>query len=282
MVMSQRNSRFRMGQVLTVLTLGTAVTLTGCGGGTVSPNQANGGSGSSQTPITIHVFVGKDTAQPQAQVQLYNKLTKEFGQSNPGITVRWSTYASASEENTTLQTSLATKQGPDIFELGSTIVPTASATNGFHVLTTQDWQALGGRSKFFPAQLTMSGPSSSQDIGVPEYMLPFDLVYNKKLFTQAGIQSPPTTWTEFVQDAQKMTDPAKHQWGTVMDPSDPYDPWHIGWVLTKQLGGDFLSSDGKTATLNSQASVQALTFWFDWLTQFHIAIPHRFAQLFNL
>ena len=223
--------------------------------------------------VTLNIFVGKNTSMPQVQDALMKRLIAQFERQNPGIKIDWSTYDSAAQENTTLQTSLVTRQGPDIFEFGSTLVPTAYSTNGFHVLTPQQWAFLGGRAKFFPAQLKLSGPNLSHLIAVPEYMLPFALVYNTAMFKAAGIKAPPTTWNAFVQDAKKLTIPAKNQWGTAMDPSDPFDPWHIGWVLTKQLGGDFVNANDTKATLDSAASVKALTFWFDWMTKFKIASP---------
>jgi multiple sugar transport system substrate-binding protein len=225
----------------------------------------------SGSKVSIEIFVGKDTTDPQAQITLLTKLIKGFEKQNPNITVTWSTYDSASQETSVLETSVATHTGPSVFEFGSTIVPTAYATGAFTVLTPKDWAALGGKAKFFQTQLGMSGPSPSQYIAVPEYVLPFALLYNKTMFQKAGIKAPPTTWTQFVQDAQKLTDPSKNVWGVAMDPSDPYDPWHIGWVLTRQRGGNFVNPSGTKALLDSPPSVAALTFWFDWMTKFHIA-----------
>lgn len=227
----------------------------------------------SSAPVTLNIFVGKNTSEPQVQDALMKRLITQFEKQNPDIRINWSAYDSASQENTTLQTSLVTRQGPDIFEFGSTLVPTAYSTRGFHVLTAQDWAFLGGKSKFFPAQLKLSGPNPRDLIAVPEYVLPFALVYNKTMFQKAGIKSPPATWNDFVADAKKLTIPAKDQWGVAMDPSDSFDPWHIGWVLTRQLGGNFVNPAMTKATLDSPASVKALTFWFDWMTKFKIASP---------
>ncbi|GLG00729.1 sugar ABC transporter substrate-binding protein [Alicyclobacillus hesperidum subsp. aegles] len=221
--------------------------------------------------VTLSVYVGYDANNPQAQANLYNKiLIPEFEKENPGVKVTWSYYSSSTQENTELQTAIATHQGPNIFELGTTFIPTAYATKEFHVLSNADWKVIGGKDKFFGPQLTMSGPNSSHYIGVPEMMLPFAMVYNTKLLKAAGISKPPVTWTQFVIDAKKMTNPKKGQWGTVIDPEDSYDPWKIVWAYSKQLGSDFLSPNLKTATLDSPQVVNAMTFWFDWLTKYKI------------
>jgi multiple sugar transport system substrate-binding protein len=108
-------------------------------------------------------------------------------------------------------------------------------------------------------------------------MRPFAMVYNKDLFQKAGITAPPTTWTQFVQDAQKMTDPSAGVYGAEMDPSDSFDPWKIWWTFAKQLGADFISPDLKTAQMNTPQAVQAVQFWFDWATQYKIVNPNSMA-----
>ncbi|MCL4544737.1 MAG: extracellular solute-binding protein [Chloroflexi bacterium] len=216
------------------------------------------------------MFISKINSPPGAQDALLKQLIVQFEGKNSGVKVQYSTYNSPAEESSKIETSLASGSGPDVFEFGSTLVPTAAATGAFVVLTNADWAVLGGESKFFAAQLKMSGLKPNELIAVPEYMLPFALVYNTELLGAAGAK-PPTTWTEFVDAAKKMTNASKGQYGTVMDPSDPFDPWHITWVLAKQLGGDFITEDLAKATMDSEPVYQAFRFWFDWMSKFDIA-----------
>src|SRR5436309_1927680 len=123
-------------------------------------------------------------------------------------------------------------------------------------------------------QLTMSGASPDQLIAVPWVMRPFAMVYNKELFQKAGITTPPTTWTQFVQDAQKMTDSSAGVYGAEIDPSDSFDPWKIWWMFAGQQGGNFISQDLKTAQMNTPEAVQAVKFWFDWATTYKIVDPN--------
>ena len=231
---------------------------------------ACGGSGGSQT---LHVLVGYNTGYPTQQRQWMQQISSEF-QKATGSTIAWDTYSSTSEEQTKLQTSIVSGSGPDVFSLGTGIVPTAQATGGFTVLTDQDWQAVGGKGRFFERQLTMSGVSPNRSIAVPWVMRPYAMVYNKDLFQKAGITAPPTTWTEFIQDAQKMTNPSAGVYGTEMDPSDSFDPWKIWWMFALQMGGKFISPDLKTAYLNSPEVVQAVQFWYDWATKYKIVDPN--------
>jgi multiple sugar transport system substrate-binding protein len=219
----------------------------------------------------LEMFTGKILNPPGVQDTVNKQLIADFQKLHPGVEISWSTYTSAAQETTKIETSVAAGTGPDIFEFGSTVLPTAAATGDYVVLSDADWTALGGKSKFFPAQLKMSGLNPSQLIGVPEYMLPFALVYNEDLLSSAGVEKPPTTWTEFIDAAKKITNPSKSIWGTVMDPSDPFDPWHIIWVLTKQYGGDFVSADLKKATMDTPQVYDANRFWFDWMAKYKVA-----------
>ncbi len=237
---------------------------------------ACGGGSSSSQGQTLHVLVGYNSTYSAQQKQWMQQITSEF-QKATGAPIAWDTFSSSSEEQTKLQTSVVSGSGPDVFSFGTTFVPTAQSTKGFTTLTDQDWKLVGGKDRFFKQQLTMAGSSPNQLIAVPFVMRPFAMVYNKELFQKAGITTPPTTWTQFVQDAQKMTDPSAGVHGAEIDPSDSFDPWKIWWMFAEQLGGSFISQDLKTAQMNSPEAVQAIKFWFDWATTYKIVDPNSMA-----
>lgn len=265
---------------LTILSL----VLAACGGGSSGATSATGanhpvtnincnGCGNGQT---LHVLLPYNTTYATQQQQWLQQTASQF-QTATGARIAWDTYSSSTEEETKLQTGIVSGTGPDVFDLGTTFVPTAQATGGFTVLSNQDWNLVGGKSRFFPQQLTMSGVSPSKLIAVPWLMRPFAMVYNTALFQRAGITTPPTTWSKFVADAQKMTNSAAGVYGAEMDPSDSYDPWKIWWTFAEQMGGRFLSSNLKTAQLNSPEVVKATQFWFDWATKYNIVDPNSMA-----
>jgi len=227
-------------------------------------------SGGTPKPGNLSAFIAKDTAHPQAQAQLMAMIKAKFEQDNPGSTFTYDTYASAAEETTKLETSAAAQDGTDIFEFGSTLVPTAYATKAFEVLTDDMWNHIGGKKIFFQPQLTMSGPSPDKLIAVPVSGNPFAMVYNKALFQAAGIKEPPKTWSEFVDAAKEMTN-GTDQWGVSMAPADGFDPWHKIWLFVTQMGGQLMDSTGKKGLLDSKESVQACAFWLDWMAKYKIA-----------
>src|SRR5919202_5026424 len=99
---------------------------------------------------SLDLFIGKITTPPGAQDKLMKQLIARFEKQNPVISVTYSTYNSASQETTTLETSLATHQGPNLFEFGSTIVPVAASTGGVSALSREDRAPPGGRGRDLP------------------------------------------------------------------------------------------------------------------------------------
>jgi len=233
------------------------------------------GSGSGG-PQTLHVLIGSNAEYASQQKQWMAQTAAAF-KKETGANIAWDTYSSISEAMTKLQTSMISGSGPDVFSLGASTIPTAESTKGFTTLTDQDWQAVGGKSRYFPQQLTMAGSSTSNQIAVPWVMRPYTMVYNTTLFKKAGITAPPTTWTQFIQDAQKMTNPSAGVYGTEMDPSDSFDPWKIWWTFAMQEGQNFVSPNLQTAEVNTPDVVNSVQFWFDWATKYHIVDPNSMS-----
>jgi len=190
-----------------------------------------------------------------------------------GADITFETYASSSEEQTKIQTSMVSGDGPDVYVLGTTFTPVAYATKGFQTLSDADWQKIGGRERFVPESLGMSGPDPQHQIGIPMSTRPYGLAYNTAMFQSAGITSPPRTWDEFVADAQRLTQPDSGVYGTSLAYSDPYSPWKYIWMFTLQSGGRLLSDDLTKSQLDSPPVRAATGAFFDLVTKDHIADP---------
>jgi multiple sugar transport system substrate-binding protein len=98
-------------------------------------------------------------------------------------------------------------------------------------------------------------------VGVPALVDNLAIVYNKKLFQEAGVAPPSPTWTwdDFRAAAKQLTDPAKKQYGWLIPADGSEDTvWHFDAMLW-EAGGDILSADNTQAAFNSDAGVKALT-----------------------
>lgn len=97
-------------------------------------------------------------------------------------------------------------------------------------------------------------------IGIPALVDNLAVVYNKTLFAQAGLQPPSPTWTwnQFVADAQRLTNPAKKQYGTAyVTPGTEDTVWH--WeALLWEAGGEILNPSNTKAAFDSPAGLMSL------------------------
>jgi len=242
--------------------------LAGCAS---SNNNNSPGSFKGQT-LTLAVDPLADNGSGFAK--FYNNLAGAFHKQTGATLKVESTITSGSVLTQMIDQAAVSSSGPDMIYMGTTVFPTAYYSKAFASLTAADWKEIGGIGQFYPSELGLSGPDKNDLVGVPLYNVPDAMAYNTKLFRQAGITHPPTTWNEFIEDAQKINDPAKGIYGTGMDPADSFDPWKTVWFMTRQLGGNYVSQDNKTASLDSAAVQAAMSFWFDWYTKFHIVDPN--------
>ena len=243
-----------------------AMLLAACGGGSSSDSSSGAASGGS-----LDIYVGAQPNFPDAFATWSKEITEAFKAKTGGdLTIE--TFASGADETTKIQTSIVSGSGPDVYALGTTFTPVAYATGGFLTLTDDDWAKIGGRERFQPLTLGMSGPDDANQIGIPSAMRPFSLVYNTEMFTAAGV-TPPTTWDEFVDVATKLNNPAGGVYGAALDYADAFSPWKYIFAMTEQAGGRFVSDDLKTAGLNTEQTLGATTSYFDLLTKYHLTDP---------
>jgi ABC-type glycerol-3-phosphate transport system substrate-binding protein len=232
--------------LLTVLT-GAAV-LAGCG----TDSTASGGGGGGQAAIQI--WEGYTGAEAKA----FAHLVAEYQAQHPGQKVS-SLFVNNDD---TLQKVLTAVRGgspPDIAYLYGSWAPNIAQIPQVVNLTQVvrrpgvDWNDFWTGER---AVATVNG----KVIGVPALVDNLAVVYNKTLFTQAGLAPPGPgwTWPQFQADAQKLTDPAIKQYGTAyVTPGSEDTVWH--WeALLWEAGGQLLSADGKQAAFDSPAGLTSL------------------------
>lgn len=220
--------------------------------------------------VTLHVWASKATGSTAAgQAELWSHWTNEF-KSLTGATIDWTPWYSATDEVTKLNGAITSHSGPDVFEMGDTFVSSAATGGALYHLTKSDWNLLGGRQRFFPTQMKLSGPAQDNWSSVPEFMNPYGMTYNTKLFQEGGITTPPATWSQFVSDAEKISQLGNGTYGTALFPADNFQSWKLMYIMTEQMGGSFVTANGKKPSLNTPDLAAAERFWFNWLVQYHI------------
>jgi multiple sugar transport system substrate-binding protein len=151
-------------------------------------------------------------------------------------------------------------------------------------LTQQVKKAAFGWDDFYPSE-RQAASVDGKVVGVPALVDNLSLVYNKKLFADAGVD-PPTadwTWDDFRQAAAKLTDASKKQygWAYVNDGSED-TVWRF-LPLLWQAGGDLLNSDNTKPTFDSAAGAKALTLLHDMaVTDKSVYLDNGTGQYLNL
>jgi multiple sugar transport system substrate-binding protein len=97
----------------------------------------------------------------------------------------------------------------------------------------------------WPAGIVGAASAGGALYGFPNEIDVYALNYNKKMFEAAGIKAPPTTWAEFLADAQALADKSKGQQGFGLINSWTAGVIHPFASLLASDGGH-LVADGKS------------------------------------
>lgn len=260
-------SRFALAAVAGLAAAG--LVLTGCSGTSGSSSTASSGKVDGKGK-TLDVMIAANSLYPTEQQQWFKDVSAQF-QKETGATVKFETFASANDELTKIQTSVLSGQGPDIYDLGTTFTPTAYSTGAFVKLTDADWAKVGGRDRFVPATLGISGPDTKNEVGIPFLSRPFVMAYNKDLLAAAGIDTPATTWDGLADQAKKLTSGDVH--GMAIAYADSFDPWKFVWAMSMQQGNTILDLKNKKATIDDAAVKKAYETYFGWLSDDKVVDP---------
>ncbi|GID27632.1 carbohydrate ABC transporter substrate-binding protein (CUT1 family) [Paractinoplanes brasiliensis] len=241
---------------VTALALGVAA----CGG------DDEGGAGGAGK--TLNVLIAANTQYPD-EFQAWQKDISEKFKAATGAEVKFETFATANDELTKIQTSVVSGSGPDVYAVGTTFTPTAYSTGAFVKMGDEQWQKIGGKDKFNPATLGISGPDDQNQVGIPWVSRPFVMAYNTELLQAAGIDQPATTWDELTAQAKQLT--KGDQYGLAIAYKDNFDPWKFVWGMSTQAGNPLI--DGKTAKLQDPAVQKAYQTYFGWLANDKVVDP---------
>jgi multiple sugar transport system substrate-binding protein len=234
-----------------------ALLLAGCGG-----SSSGGSSSSSKSGATTggHQNISIWEGYTQGESVAIKKLAAQFNASHPNITVTPQFYGNSDYALQKVLAAIAGGKPPDISYLYGSNAANIAASGKLVTLNKYLSDPSFGWNHFYKVEREVA-TVNGKVTGIPALVDNLALVYNKKLFAQAGI-APPTanwTWSDFENAALKLTDPSKKQfgWAYVNDASED-TVWRF-WAMLWQAGGKILSPDNKQAAFNSPAGVKALT-----------------------
>ena len=161
-------------------------------------------------------------------------------------------------------------QGPDVLNIGNTWSSSLQATGALLPFDQANLDAVGGKDRFLAGSLSATGAAGKDPTAVPLYSLAYGLYYNKKMFTEAGIADPPTTWEELAADGRKLTKDGK--WGLAVEGGNISENAHHAFVFGQQYGGDLFDSSGK-AQFDAPGNVAGIKRYLDFMAVDKIVNP---------
>jgi ABC-type glycerol-3-phosphate transport system substrate-binding protein len=249
--MHQRTRRALVALVVVPALAGIAA----CSSGGNGDAQGNG-DGDGKVTITI---MGKPAATNTAAVELFERQVAAFEEANPNITIEasdvpwdaktFATRLAGGSAPTLLRVPLT--EPPALIERGQVadIADVASQLDSFADLNPRVMQFLERDGAVY---------------GIPEKSYAFGLVYNRKLFEQAGLDpdAPPTTWDEVREDAKQIAEKTgKTGFGEIT--TNNSGGWHLtGYDYT--FGGEMIEQKSDrtwVAAFNDDASREVMELW---------------------
>jgi raffinose/stachyose/melibiose transport system substrate-binding protein len=234
--------------VLVSLVLIAAFTLSACGAPATTPVATN--PPATQPPATQPPATQPPATQPPAQAVKINwwhistaenhkaafqKMADDYMAAHPGVTVEVTVLENEAFKSK-LTTVMQSGEPPDIFQSWGGGVMNEYATAGLLRDITPELDADGGawRNTFASGALGVYS-YKGKNYGVPWDMGMIGFWYNKDLFSQAGIQAPPTTWTELLDDVKALK--AKGITPIALGEGDKWPGMHMWAYLVTRIGG---------------------------------------------
>jgi multiple sugar transport system substrate-binding protein len=239
-------ARHRLYVTMAALLSVAGLVLSACG----TDSQSSGGSGGT----TIQVWEGWTGAEAKS----FSHLLAQYEKQNPGVKVD-SLYVNSDNALQKVLTAVRGGSPPDIAYLYGSWAPNVAQISQVVNLTQVVKRPGVNWDDFYVGERDVA-TVNGKVIGMPALVDNLAVVYNKTLLRQAGLQppGPDWTWSQFVADAKKLTDPAKKQYGTAyVTPGSEDTVWHYEALLW-EAGGQILSADSKKAAFDTPAGLAAL------------------------
>ncbi|GAB3822744.1 ABC transporter substrate-binding protein [Kribbella italica] len=229
-----------------LLVAGLGLTAASCGSGDDEP--AAQGSGGADQKVTITVGCQPPKSNPKERAG-WDEDVAAFQAAHPNITVQ-SKDAFPCINPDTFQAKLAGGTQEDVFYVYYTDVQKIIKAKQAADIS----EYVGSVKALNDVRPDVKGVFNDGDktYGVPRNNYNMGLVYNRKLFTQAGLNpdAPPKTWAEVQEAAKKIAGLGAGYTGFGEYSAGNTGGWHFAASLYAR-GGSMVSEDGKSAAFNS-------------------------------
>ncbi|UVI27533.1 extracellular solute-binding protein [Paenibacillus spongiae] len=228
-------------------------------------NKASEGNAAEGSGPVIELTVWDAPKPEDPQKALTEELFSEFEKANPNIKVTHELMPQGTNDREVFVTAMAGGNGPDAYSAAHFPIIGDWVGQGLALDLTPYWESYADKDQFIESSL-QAGTIDGKVYGLPNDMYVTGLLWNKKLFEEAGLDrnTPPANWDEVVSFGKKLTKEDKKQYALTLLGMEWADWWFEYYVW--QAGGDLteLNADGTVKlTFTSDATVKALQYYKD-------------------
>lgn len=219
-----RNMKFFTG-LMFFLFIGI-LTLAGCSSSNDEGSQKD--SSGSGDEVTIEIFQFKVEIKDQ-----FESLVKQYEDENPNVTINVKTVGGGNDYGASLKTAFASGEDPDIFNVGG---PSDIAEYRDNLADVSDTKAV---------ETALEGALTSVEDGEEVLGLPFNqegygLIYNKRIFEEAGINADEIITYDDLEQAVETLDSQKE----ALDIEAVFAlPGKEAWVLGDHIANMFIAPE---------------------------------------
>jgi ABC-type glycerol-3-phosphate transport system substrate-binding protein len=256
--MSSISRRLRHRPVVALAAVGLVLTAAACSSSNSSANSNAAGSGGK---VTVSIDCAPPAAQQPVQHKEWTEDIAIFEKANPNITIN-SVYNYPCETAATFTSMLRGGTEPDIFYTYFTDLPQVLLAGGAQDITKYVSSATLPNLKDIDPSAMAAVTAGKSLYGVPTSNYTQGLIYNRKLFSEAGLNpdQPPTTWAEVETDATAIAKLGNgvEGWGDYSAGNN--GGWHFSSYMDA-VGGTMVNNSGSApaAAFNTSDAQQILT-----------------------
>src|SRR5699024_4822583 len=215
-----------------------------------SGQSAGGGDNSSRT-LTVWHMHGDYTAETMKAIN--EKFTAKTGAKVDAQLQQWDGIT------TKVTSALATQDPPDVIDMGNTQVATYAANGALMDITPHKEDLQQGNT--WLDGLVDPATIDGKLYGVPGFAGCRAVIYNKKVWKDAGITEEPTSFEQVLKDLEKIG--AQHDQSTFSPLYLPGQMWYSGLQFLWDAGGEIATESGGTweAGFSTPEGIQGLKDW---------------------
>ncbi|MGX1900703.1 sugar ABC transporter substrate-binding protein [Thermolongibacillus altinsuensis] len=223
-------------------TLLVSGTLAGCS------SDSSSSSSDKKDQTTINVWAMGEEAKSLP------KIAEDFEKENPNIDVKVQAIP-WDQAHDKLLTSVASKKGPDVIQMGTTWIPEFASANALLDLKPyiKEYPEFD-ENNFYPGSVETT-KYEDKVVGIPWYIDTRVLFYRKDLLEEVGYNEPPKTWDELRDAAKKLAKRGDNKYGISIDTNEQ----SLAFMFARQNGSKLLDEQNKPL-FNQKEFVEAVEY----------------------